>query len=117
MKPKHPLSTKQKPPAVNSERSRTIYTKEFKLQAVEMLRLGQKNATELAMELGIRRNMLYKWAEALDKNGSERAFSGGGRLTANEESEITRLKRELEQVKEERDILKKAATYFARQLP
>lgn len=115
MKLKQPTQSKSSP--ANPERARTVYTKEFKLQAVELLRLGQKSATELAMELGIRRNMLYKWAEAINKHGSTNAFAGGGRLPADQESEIARLKRELEQVKEERDILKKAATYFARQLP
>lgn len=60
--------------------------------------------------------VLYKWKEQLGSKG-EKAFRGPGRKTASEESEVARLKRELEKVTEERDILKKAAAYFARELP
>ena len=75
-----------------------------------------KSASELALELGIRRNQLYKWKDQLGSKG-EKAFRGPGRKPATEESEVARLKRELEKVTEERDILKKAAAYFARELP
>ena len=47
-------------------------TKEFKLEAVRLLQLGQKPATELALELGIRRNQLYKWAEDVWASGRKR---------------------------------------------
>jgi hypothetical protein len=46
---------------VNSERQRQRYSKEFKLAAVKLLQAGNKPATQLALELGIRRNLLYKW--------------------------------------------------------
>jgi len=105
-------------PKKNPQRVRTRYTKEFKLEAVRLLQLGQKPATELALELGIRRNQ--QWAEELSrKDGNEeRAFNGPrGRPSADQLSEIDRLKRELKKVTEERDILKKAAAYFAKELP
>jgi transposase len=62
----------------NPERVRTRYTKEFKLEALRLLSLGQKPATQIATELGIRRNQLYKWAEELKRKGddTEAAFSG-----------------------------------------
>jgi transposase len=107
-------------PKKNPQRVRTRFSKDFKLEAVKLLKLGQKPATELAMELGIRRNQLYKWAEELSrKDGDESlAFNGPrGRPPANQLSEVERLKRELKKVTEERDILKKAAAYFARELP
>ena len=69
---------------------------------------------DLARELGVRRNQLYKWKEQMDKRGAT-AFPGKGRR-ATPGDEVSRLKRELEQVKEERDILKKAAAYFAKEL-
>lgn len=47
-------------PKKNPQRVRARYSKEFKLEAVKLLPLGQKPATELALELGIRRNQLYK---------------------------------------------------------
>ena len=46
---------------VNPDRKRQRFSKEFKLHAVGLLQTGQKPATQLALELGIRRNLLYKW--------------------------------------------------------
>lgn len=94
---------------------RKRYTKEFKKEAVWLLESGDKSTAELARELGIRRNQLYKWKEQLAKKG-DAAFPGhGGRPRKEEEDEIARLRRELKRVMEERDILKKAAAYFARE--
>ena len=95
---------------------RVRHSREFKLEAVRLLELGKKSAVELALELGVRRNQLYKWKEQLGSKGAK-AFRGSGRRPASEESDVTRLKRELAKVTEERDILKKAAAYFARELP
>lgn len=92
---------------------RTIHTKEFKLEAVRLLDRGDKPAAELARELNVRRNQLYKWKEQLAGRG-EGAFPGHGRRSGRED-EVARLKRELMRVTEERDILKKAAQYFARE--
>jgi len=93
---------------------RVRFSKEFKLEAVRLLDLGKKPAVELALELGIRRNQLYKWKEQLSRRG-EQAFPGHGRTIASHD-EVSRLRQELERVKEERDILKKAAAYFAKEL-
>ena len=98
----------------NPERQRSRFSKDFKLEAVRLLELGHKPATQLALELGINRNQLYKWQEQLKRAGADRAFRGPGRKPLDEQSEIERLKRELKKVTEERDILKKAAAYFAR---
>ena len=54
------------------------YTKEFKLEAIRMMQKSDRPASEIAMELGIRRNQLYKWLEQLERNG-EVAFKGRGR--------------------------------------
>ena len=93
---------------------RQSFTAEFKREAVQLLDSSQKPAADLARELGIRRNQLYKWKEQLSRRG-EKAFPGHGRRRADND-EVGRLRRELEQVKEERDILKKAAAYFAKEL-
>jgi transposase len=58
-------------PKKNPQRVRARYTKEFKLEAVRLLQLGQKPATELALEFGIRRNQLHKWAEDVCASGAE----------------------------------------------
>jgi len=64
--------------------------------------------------LGVRRNQLYKWKDQLSQRG-EKAFPWHGRRSASSD-EVTRLRQEFAQVKEERDILKKAAAYFAKEL-
>src|SRR3989442_15573687 len=91
------------------------FTKEFKLEAVRLLKQSGRPAGEIARELGIRRNQLYKWRDLLATDG-EAAFPGHGRRPA-PQAETARLRRELERVKEERDILKKAAMYFAKESP
>lgn len=93
---------------------RKDFSPEFKREAIRLLDAGQKPAADLARELGVRRNQLYKWKEQLIKHG-EGAFPGHGRRAGGED-ELARLRRELERVKEERDILKKAAAYFAKEL-
>ena len=106
---------------VNIDRQRQRFCKEFKLHAVKLLLAGQKPATQLALELGIRRNLLYKWAETLARHHGDTtsAFNGPGRnklgLQHNPlKAENARLKRELARIVEERDILKKAEAYFAK---
>jgi transposase len=96
---------------------RARFSKEFKVEAVRLLKLGQKPATQLALELGIQRNQLYKWQAELANKGEAHAFRGSGAKPLAEQSEVERLQRELKRVTEERDILKKAAAYFAKELP
>jgi transposase len=59
---------------------RQIFSKEFKREAVRLLESTNKPAVELARELGVRRNQLYKWQEQLRSKGEE-AFPGKGRRT------------------------------------
>lgn len=95
-------------------KKRLSFTREFKLEAVRLLESSGKPAAELARELGVRRNQLYKWQEQLSAKGKDDVFPGHGRR-AGSEAEVARLKRENEQLKEENAILKKAAVYFARE--
>lgn len=106
---------------VNTGRQRQKFSKEFKLNAVKLLQAGQKPATQLALELGIRRNLLYKWADTLAAHHGdvESAFNGPGRNKLDKQhnplkAENAKLKRELARVTEERDILKKAEAYFTK---
>lgn len=98
-------------------KARKVFSREFKIEAVRLLEEGRKPATEIARELGIRSNQLYRWKEKTEKHG-EGAFPGTGKRYVNgsEEEEVTRLRRELAKVKEENEILKKAAAFFAREL-
>ena len=94
---------------------RTTYSKEFKLEALRQLELDERPGTEIARDLGIRRNLLCKWQEQLTERG-EGAFQGSGRKPADQFDKVAKLEKELAEVKMERDILKKAAAYFARDL-
>ena len=100
---------------VNADRQRQRFSREFKLEAVRMLEAGQKPGSQLAMELGIRRSMLYRWQREIVAKG-EKVFRGSGRKPGDETSRIAQLEAELKRVTEERDILKKAAAYFAKEL-
>jgi transposase len=91
------------------------YTREFKIEALRMMRDSDRTASAIAMELGIRRNQLYKWAKQLEKKDSE-AFRGSGRPRKEDQSDLSKLKHENIRLQEEVAILKKAAAYFAREL-
>ena len=95
--------------------TRKQYTREFKREAARLAEESGKPLVELARELDIHPNTLYKWRRAYLGDGED-AFPGQGKLTSADE-EIRRLRRELARVKEERDILKKATQFFAREKP
>jgi len=102
------MTTKRKP--------YNTYTKEFKLEALRMMDESDRPASEIAMNLGIRRNQLYKWKEQMKKKGDV-ASAKKGRPKKEEQSELATVKQELKRVKEENEILKKAAVFFAKELP
>ncbi len=93
---------------------RKTYSKEFKIEAVRLLESGEKTRAQLVRELGIRPNLLGKWQKELQTKGAD-AFRGRGRKPVGAD-ELADLKRENERLKEENEILKKAAAYFARDL-
>ena len=97
-------------------KKRGPYPKEFKLEAVRLLNEGGKPASEIAMQLGIKRTLLYRWRDQSNESGAEAFNKSAGRPKADQRGELDRLRQELKAVKEERDILKKAAAYFARDL-
>jgi transposase len=91
------------------------YTKEFKREAVRLAETSGKPITELARELGVSDSTIHNWRRQFTEHGSD-AFPGSGHQTPIED-ENRRLKRELEIVKQERDILKKAIIVFSRHQP
>ena len=93
--------------------SRRKHTREFKLEAVKQVVQHGRSVTEVAEGLGINRNMLTRWKTQFEAEGTL-AFPGHGlRAETAAETEIRKLKRELAIARQERDILKKAAAYFA----
>lgn len=96
---------------------RKTFSKAFKLEAINLLENSELTAADIARQLDIRRNQLYKWQAQFRADG-EAAFERAlGRPKKSQESEVARLRKELADVKMERDILKKAAAYFAKELP
>ncbi len=93
-------------------KARKKYTKEFKTESVEYLLKSGKKITEVSKSLGIEYWLLSRWKIAYLKSG-KKAFAGKPDFTP-EQLEIKRLKKELEDAKMEKDILKKAMAIFSK---
>jgi transposase len=91
--------------------ARRTYTREFKLQALRMLTDQGLSVAEVARRLGVGENCLRNWRQAARDQG-EAAFPGQGNPSPAEE-ELYRLRAEVQRLRAERDLLKKAAAYFA----
>ncbi|TKS58239.1 MAG: transposase [Nitrospira sp.] len=88
------------------------YTREFKLEAIRLADVGDKTASQVARDLGLRVNQIWKWKQQL-----QREVAGGGSVKRGRptDDEMAGLRREVARLKEENEILKKAAIYFARE--
>ncbi len=95
--------------------ARKQYIKEFKLDAISLLLDQGFTIAEAARSLGIRANMLGRWIKENQADNNGQAFRGNGKLTL-EQEEIRRLKIENKQLKLERQILKEAAVFFAKEM-
>ena len=96
------------PGGVMSKRRK--YSGEFKREAVTMANQPGVTKAQIGQELGINPNMLTRWQSELNDSGSK-AFGGQGKAR---DEEMAALKRELGRVKKERDFLREAATFFAK---
>ena len=92
-------------------KERKIYSKEFKLETIELAKTSNKTDTQLEQDLGLSRGCLYNWRNQLEQAGAQ-AFPGKGKLKPDDEY-TRRLERELALVRQERDILKKALAIFS----
>lgn len=88
------------------------YSHEFKVEAVRLSKVGDKTASDVARSLGIRVSQIFKWRKALE---AEQAAGGPGKRGRPPSGELETLRRENAKLKEENEILKKAAIYFARE--
>ena len=91
---------------------RKRYSAEFKRQALK--RADEPCVTDALVceELGISTRQLRRWRDLVSEHGEEQAFPGHGK---SRDEEVTQLKRELAKIKAERDFLKEAARYFAKE--
>ena len=97
---------------METEKTRRVFTTEFKKEAVKLVIEGGQKTAEVSRNLGIHSNNLSRWVQEFKQNGNA-AFPGKGNQLP-EDEEIRRLKKELASVKEERDILKKALAIFSK---
>jgi transposase len=93
-------------------KERRTYDSEFKRDAVKLVIQGGKKAAQVAKDLGIHENALYRWLKEYREDPIN-SFPGNGNLKP-EDQEILRLKKELRDITEERDILKKAVNIFSK---
>ncbi len=91
---------------------RRNFDRSFKVEAVRLITEEKRKVAEVARELDIDANLLHRWKRDLSEEG-DGAFPGKGHQAA-EQEELRQLRRELADVKEERDILKKAISVFSR---
>lgn len=88
------------------------FSKEFKMEAIRLADESGKPKAQVARELGIRVNQIGKWRKQLEEQPAGASSDKGGH--AERGDELKRLRRELADAREENEILKKAAAYFAR---
>ena len=91
---------------------RRRFTREFKLEAVRLVTDRGVTIAQASRDLDVNGTVLRRWVKELGSD-PQQAFPGHGQQKA-EQDEITRLRREVAKLKAERDILKKAAAYFAK---
>jgi transposase len=93
---------------------KAVFTKEFKEEAVKMVTEGQLTIPEVGRRLSIPKSTLAHWVK-IAKEGKLSDIGKREKPVTEEQMELARLKREIAELKMERDILKKATAYFARE--
>ena len=92
---------------------RRKFGREFKIEAVRLIKQRGVSAAQVARDLDVHENVLRKWVKEFAADPTQ-AFPGQGQMRP-EQLEIERLRREVAKLKAERDILKKATAFFARE--
>ena len=95
-----------------ARKKRRKYTREFKLEAVRKVIVEDRTYIDVGKEIGVGENVLGRWVREFSDDEQE-AFPGKG-VRKSKDQEIFELKRELDGIREERDILKKAIAVFSR---
>jgi transposase-like protein len=93
-------------------RKRRAFTAEFKVEAVRLCRVGDRSITQVAEDLDLTETALREWVKAVDIDAGKGPPEA---LTTAEREEMARLRREVKRLTMERDILKAAATFFAKE--
>ena len=96
-----------------SRRTRRSFTAEFKREVVQLSCEGGVSVNQLAKDFDLNPNIIYRWRREMQEDGTD-AFRGKGKLKA-EEAQLRELERENRRLKQEIEILKKAAAYFSKE--
>ena len=99
---------KQKKP----RRARRKFTAEFKAEAVRLCKVGDRTVTQVAVDLDLTETALRDWVKRADIDAGEGPV---GALTSDERAELTHLRRDNKRLQMEREIIKKAAAFFAKE--
>ena len=96
------------------KKERRRYSKDFKLEAIRVWEKGERSESEVEIDLGITKGLLWKWRDELERQPKkEEVFPGNGRLT-DTDARIRQLERENALLKEDKEILKKVLTMFSK---
>ena len=95
-----------------AKRKRRSFTKEFKAEAVRLCQVGDRTVRQVALDLDLTETALREWVKRSEVDAGE---GPPGALTTAEREELTRLRRENKRLQLEREILKKAAAFFAKE--
>ncbi len=93
-------------------RKRRSFSKAFKAESVSLVRTSRKSVGQIAVDLGIGESLLRRWIHQAEVDAGP---GGGDELTSDEQHELGRLRREVRELRMEREILKKAAAFFAKE--
>ena len=93
-------------------KQRRRFSREFKQEAVKLVKEGGVGVTEAARDLGVHDTSLRRWIQQFD---IDRGGGPAGTLTTEEKEELRRLRREVRTLRMEREILKKATAFFAKE--
>lgn len=94
----------------NMAQKRRRFSREFKSEIVHLVLSGQKNVSQISQEHGIHESSLYAW---VNQAKVDSGVGPAGALTSAEKSELAALRREVRELKRERDFLAQATAYFA----
>jgi transposase len=94
------------------KRERRSFTPEFKAEAVKVVQQSGKSVARVARELDLTETALRRWVEQAEVDAGR---GGDGALTSDERAELAQLRREVRTLRMERDILKKATAFFAKE--
>ena len=94
------------------KRTRRVHNPEFKAETVELVRAGGRNAGQVARELGLADSLVRAWLRQAEVDAGR---GPAGALTTAEKEELSQLRREVKVLRMEREILKRAATFFAKE--